>query len=125
MVEDERLMVLGANPAPVTNLSDWVLLAPIRDQAKLLYWALRRDPESTRDELMLLVELDGAAELDSMLTMLAELGAVDVERDERGQLIVSAVYEMPPDGYLGPQSMTDISEGPVADGDRSLLRRTG
>lgn len=123
----EQMEVQLGRRAPFTMVGDWVLLAAISRQAKLLYWALSAHLSSTRGDrdvwptqAMLAEILDFApikgdpAELRDgrkirpFLKELAELGAVEVRKVRSPQGMrersIYTLHETPPRGYSGKKS---------------------
>lgn len=121
----EQLEALAGRRAPFSQVGDWILLAPISKQAKLLYWALKAHVNTSRGDSKawpsqdMLAELLGFAPIKDddaqrrdgrkirpYLKELQAIGAIEAKPGRRyaGQMRQRTVYlihEEPPPDYEG------------------------
>jgi hypothetical protein len=107
---------------PFTQAPDWVLLAPISRQAKLLYWALkahvnteRGDNEvwPTQDMLAEIMELSDGRKIRPYLKELVAIDALKIRKANRyaGGMrtrSIYIVYETHPEGHDGPIGLKEF-----------------
>lgn len=117
----EQIRLQAGRRAPFTQVGDWVLLAPIRLQAKILYWGLsahintgRGDTEvwPTQD---MLAEILGFSEGRKIRPFLKELVAIDAVSittkryaGEMRKRSIYTVHQTHPDNYAGHKSLKDF-----------------
>ncbi|MFI6029408.1 hypothetical protein [Amycolatopsis magusensis] len=120
----EQLEVQTGRRAPFTQLGDWVLLAPIRNQAKVLYWALSAHINTTRGDTEvwptqdMLAEMLGFSEGRKIRPFLAELQAIDAiairkARRYAGKMRTRNIYivhQSPPEEYKDLVSLGNFYE---------------
>jgi hypothetical protein len=117
----EQLEVQAGRRAPYTQLGDWVLLSPIRNQAKVLYWALsahinttRADTEvwPTQDMLAELLQLSEGRKIRPFLKELEAIDAIEVRKVRyNGGMRTRNIYvvnQSPPLGFEGPEKMSEF-----------------
>ncbi|WP_040793245.1 hypothetical protein [Nocardia paucivorans] len=119
----EQLHLQAGRRAPYTQVGDWVLLAPIRPQARLLYWALSAHINSSREDTAVwptqdvLAEMLGYSDGRKVRPLLAELEAIDAITIRKSRRLVGGlrrersiyvVHQSPPEGYEGHESLRDF-----------------
>ena len=96
---------------PPTALGDWVVLAPISPQAKVLYWVMSAHmcargydgiPDPTRNVLAELLGCTDTREIDPLFAELVTIDAVSVQGG------IYRVHQTPPKGVAGPRSLHDF-----------------
>ncbi len=146
MTADDRFDVQPGRRIPYTQLPDWVAVADIAPQARLIFWILEahvnvrrarrraaqqqddREVWTSREVLADLLGKRQARTADPYIRQLEAIGAVTVHRpDETG--LTYNVYEphlTPPDGYTGPRSLGEYYTRRNVDGglDSALERTT-
>jgi len=114
----DEVPIVAGRRAPFTMVADWVALADISPQAKLLYWLYRMHVNQERGDgaawprRRWLAEMMGFRQVrsvDPYNRELEELGAIDLEArwtasGARGANLVR-VHMTPPDGYGGVASL--------------------
>lgn len=116
--------IVAGRPEPVqpyTKLGDWVLFSGASGMACKLYWIFRghvnhqrgdRLVWPTRRELAKMLGLAKTAGVDPYIEELKALGAIDVQKQHRHNGSQTnnlyTVHMAPPEGYTGPQSLTDV-----------------
>lgn len=127
----EQIEVQAGRRAPYTQVGDWVLLAPVSRQAKLLFWALSAHVNTTRGDTevwptqSMLAELmdfapikDDPAELRDgrrvrpFLKELVDIDAISVRKvRSRGRMRERSIYVInmtPPPDYDGLTSLQEF-----------------
>lgn len=100
-------------PTPPTALGDWVLLAPISEAAKVLYWLLSAHVAASNDGTdtvpgptsARLAEVLGYRDGSELQPLLGELVAVGAVTRQRGTY---AVHQVPPENYAGPKDLREF-----------------
>jgi len=119
----DEVPIVAGRRAPFTMVADWVALADISPQAKLLYWLYRMHVNQERGDSAAwprrrwLAEMMGFKQVrsvDPYNRELEELGAIDLEArwtasGARGANLVR-VHMTPPDGYGGVASLQEHYE---------------
>lgn len=117
----EQLEIQAGRRAPYTQLGDWVLLAPIRNQAKVLYWALsahinvsRDDTEvwPTQDMLAELLQLSDGRKIRPYLKELEAIDAVKIRKVRYNGSMrtrnIYVVHQSPPQEFEGQEKLADF-----------------
>lgn len=130
----EQIEVQQGRRNPFTQVGDWILLAPISKQAKLLYWALAAHLSTTRGDKnvwptqAMLAEIldfapikDDPAELRDgrkirpFLKELVAIGAIEIRKvRSRGRMRERSIYtvhDTPPPGYDNTKSLQEFYAG--------------
>jgi len=117
----EQLEVQLGRRAPFTQVGDWVLLAPIRNQAKVLYWALsahiNQDRDNTevwpsQDTLAELLRLSDGRKIRPFLKELEAIEAIKVRKIRSGggmrQRSIYVVHQTPPPEFGGFEQLSEF-----------------
>ncbi|MEZ0073647.1 hypothetical protein [Planotetraspora sp. GP83] len=117
----DEVEVRGGRSYPYVTGGEWMLLAPIPNAAKTLYFILRAHVNRERGGnrvwpkqviLALLLDLKRGDQVKPYTEALREIGAVDVEyrRYHKGmrKRIIYTVHEAPPEGYAGALSLAEL-----------------
>ena len=120
--DNDTLVIKLGRRAPYTQVGDWVMLAKIRQPAKVLYWALsahinndrRRDGDTevwpTQEQL---AEMLGYSRADKIRPFLADLVAIDaieirkepVAGGGNREKSIYTVHQTPPAGWTGFETL--------------------
>jgi len=117
----EQLEAQQGRRAPFSMVGDWVLLAPIRPQAKVLYWALMAHVNHDRDNtevwpsqntLATIMGMSDGRKIRPYLNELVAINAVEIRkaRSKGGmrQRSIYVVHQAPPDGFEGPEKLSEF-----------------
>ncbi|WP_067904528.1 hypothetical protein [Nocardia vaccinii] len=104
-------------PLPPTTLGDWVMLAPISNDAKALYWVLAAHMSAGSDvpkpTSALLAEVLGYSDSGKIRPLLDELASVDAVnvrtiRDGQRNRNAFTIHQTPPENYAGPRDLREF-----------------
>lgn len=114
----EQLEIQAGRRAPFTMAPDWILLAPVTRDAKILYWALAahisqsRDDSDvwpTQDQLATLLGYTASKVIRERIKELLEIGAIEKRtiRTHGGmrQRTIYTVHQTPPEQWDSPESL--------------------
>nr|WP_191910007.1 hypothetical protein [Microbispora cellulosiformans] len=117
----DEVEVRGGRSFPYVTGGEWILLAPIPNAAKTLYFILRAHVNRERGGnrvwpkqvvLALLLDLKRGDQVKPYTEALRQIGAVDVEyrRYNKGmrKRIIYTVHEAPPERYAGAVSLAEL-----------------
>jgi hypothetical protein len=117
----EKLVEGMDHRPPFSMVGDWVLLAPIRHQAKVLYWALvahvnhdREDDEvwPSQDTLAAILGLSDGRKIRPFIKELEAIGAITVRKvRSKGAMRQRSIYKVrgtPPDGLETPKDLAQF-----------------
>jgi hypothetical protein len=132
----EQLEIQVGRRAPFTQVSDWVLLAPIRTTAKALYWALSAHINTGRNDTAvwptqdMLAEILGLSRGDKVKTYMDELVAIDavsVRKFRAGmrERSIYTVHQTEPTGHAGLVSLKEFYAARKANAQVARVPRNG
>ena len=117
----EQLELQAGRRAPYTMTPDWVLLAPISRDAKVIYWALaghvnqnRGDDDvwPTQQHLAKIVGYKKSRDVRNRINELVEINAVEVRKtrthDGMRPRSIYTVHQTPPEQWEHPTSLKDF-----------------
>ncbi|MEU6562518.1 hypothetical protein [Nocardia nova] len=106
-------------PLPPTQVGDWVMLAPVSAEAKVLYWLLSAHmsacghdgvPSPTKAMLAAVFGHDDESRVRPLLEELVGIDAVSIRTTQKpdGAGEVFVVNQMPADGFEGPWDLREF-----------------